>query len=101
MKFYTNITSCIFTIKVSNKLTFEKFYGFRKFFLTAKNVGSKFIVDFSSAEYIDVSGLAMLLLLQEYIDSLEGKASLVLPAQGNQAYKMLKLAKFDEVFEIN
>jgi len=98
VKLYTNITGCIFTIKVGKKLTFENFYDFRKFFQTAKNLGSKFIVDFGGAEYIDVAGLAMLLLLQEYIDNLEGKVTLVFPTQDNQANRMLKLANFDRIF---
>jgi len=100
VKLFTSIIDCTFTIRVINKLSIENFYDFRSFFQSAKNIGSIFIVDFGEAEHIDVSGLAMLLMLQEYIDNLDGKVYLVFPDKDNQVNKMLKLANFDKFFEI-
>jgi len=100
MNLDTNISNCTFTIKITDKLTFDKFYDFIKCYQSAKDIGSEFIVDLRRACHIDVSGLGMLLLLQEYVDNIKGKVSLVFPDQNNQVNRMLKIANFDKTFKI-
>ncbi len=95
-----NNTSCTFTIKITDKLTFDNFYDFIQCYQSAKDIGSEFIVDLRRACHIDVSGLGMLLLLREYVDNIKGKVSLVFPTQNNQVDRMLKIANFDKTFEI-
>ncbi|WP_051092033.1 hypothetical protein [Colwellia piezophila] len=103
MSLHTSFTDFTFNIKVIEKLTFDDFYNFNNFFQTAKSIGAEFVVDLNDTVHIDVSGLGMLLLLQEYVTNLKGSVSLILPNQANQANQannMLKIAKFDKTFVI-
>ena len=100
MSISTSIPECgnPITIKVTGRFDFST----HKAFITAYKEYPKgekdFIVDLSSAEYLDSSAMGMLLQLREYSSK---KPSSVVLSNGNAAIReILKIANFEKLFTI-
>ncbi|WP_448213279.1 STAS domain-containing protein [Colwellia sp. MEBiC06753] len=94
-------SNSVFTIKVDGALTIENYYDFRSAFLAMSIIGATFIMDLSNAVTLDVSALAMLLILNDYVDSQKGYLVVKFPTQECQAYRLLRAANFDKKFNLN
>ena len=65
---------------------------------TPDNNGMTFNIDLSSADYIDSSGLGMMLLLRDYAEC--RGCSVIIQSPTEQVDKLLKVASFEQLFVI-
>ena len=86
------------TIKVSGRFDFSSHKAFIAAYKEYPKGEKDFIVDLSSAEYLDSSAMGMLLQLREYSSK---KPSSVILSNGNAAIKeILRIANFGKLFTI-
>lgn len=85
-------------IKVSEQFNFTVYRDFRNAYLQATQPNTQICVNLSSAKNIDSSAFGMLLLAREHAEKLGG--SIVLKEPSDIAFKVLKIANFDKIFEI-
>ncbi len=63
-----------------------------------ETTASQIVIELSAVDFIDSSGLGMLLLLRDHCDKLQKK--LVLSNPGGQVRKTFHLARFSQLFTI-
>lgn len=86
------------TIKIQGRFDFSMQSNFRIAYEKAAT-DSHFIVDFSTAEYMDSSALGMLLLLRDYAGSEDADISLSnCPAEIKNIFE---ISNFHKLFKIN
>ena len=87
------------TVCLSGRFTFSDHGNFKQIIdgLVADRVETC-TLDFQGVEFIDSSGLGMLLILREALEKVGGKVTLLAP-QG-QVEKMLRISQFDQMFAI-
>ena len=84
----------VLEIKVVGRFDFGSQDAFRRTYLEVNPKPKKFIVDLSETNYIDSSGLGMLLMLREYAGDAEVKLS-----QPNELVQsILETANFNRLF---
>jgi anti-anti-sigma factor len=86
------------TIKVSGRFDFSSHKAFITAYKEHPKGAKDFIVDLTSAEYLDSSAMGMLLQLREYSTK---KPNSVVLSNGNSAIKeILRIANFEKLFTI-
>lgn len=86
------------TIFVSGRFDFATHQEFSKAYKQYPKGERTYIVDLSSADYMDSSAMGMLLQLREYSDKGAGGVTL---ANGNEGVKeILRIANFDKLFNV-
>jgi anti-anti-sigma factor len=86
------------TIKIQGRFDFAVQNEFRKAYEMAAS-NSSFILDFSTAGYMDSSALGMLLLLRDYAGG--DNAKVVLQNCGPEIKNILEISNFEKLFTIN
>ena len=87
-------------ISVSGRFDFTCHKDFREAYRnTTSGNSNEFIVDMTTAEYIDSSALGMLLLLREHAGSEQSSVSL--KGCRNEVKDTLVLSHFDKLFKIS
>ena len=87
----------IVTIKVRGRFDFSHQKEFRTAYESC-DASKKFIVDLSTAEYLDSAALGMLLLLLDYVD--KDKSRVILSLANDEIKSILLISHFDELFTI-
>ena len=88
-----------FILHVDNTLIFKDYQLFKAQYLSLQTLPQRIVVDFTRTEKIDCSGLAMLLILQDFCNDHSIVLQLHNVAKGNVP-KMLEIAKFNQKFSI-
>ena len=88
-----------FILHVDTTLTFKDYQLFKAQYLSLHILPQRIVVDFTRTEKIDCSGLAMLLILQDFCNDHSIVLQLYNVAKGNVP-KMLEIAKFNQKFSI-
>ncbi|MEO5350542.1 MAG: STAS domain-containing protein [Magnetococcus sp. YQC-3] len=94
-------SACETVIHIKGRFTFEVHTQFREAYredALSLSQGRRFVVDLTGAEFIDSSGLGMLLLLREMTDSINSEVEIVNARP--EILKMLHTAKFEQLFKI-
>lgn len=86
------------TIKIQGRFDFAVQNEFRKSYEMAAEK-SDFILDFSSADYMDSSALGMLLLLRDYAGAENAKVEL--KNCGVEIKNILEISNFNQLFKIS
>jgi anti-anti-sigma regulatory factor len=82
-------------IALGKSFTFRDYRGFRSGY-EGKPTKSRFVVDMRETEYIDSSGLGMLLILKDYAVG----GSVELRNAGAAVQRILSMAHFDRLFPL-
>lgn len=87
------------TVCLRGRFTFSDHGNFKKIVdgLVADRV-TACTLDFQDVDFIDSSGLGMLLILRESLEKIGGKVTLLVPP--GQVEKMLRISQFDQMFAI-
>lgn len=88
-----------FILHVDNTLIFKDYQIFKAQYLSLQTLPQRIVVDFTRTEKIDCSGLAMLLILQDFCNNHSIALQLHNVTKGNVP-KMLEIAKFTQKFSI-
>ncbi len=87
-------------INISGRFDYESSQAFRDAYRHLSYIeGVNFHIDLSDASYMDSSALGMLLLLREHAKSNGGVVFIERP--GEDIEKILKVANFEQLFNIN
>ncbi len=86
------------TIKIQGRFDFSVQRDFRKAYEKAAS-NSQFILDFSSADYMDSSALGMLLLLRDYAGA--ENADISLNKCPSEIKSILEISNFQKLFKIS
>lgn len=90
--------SSLLTIAIDGRFDFAQHKAFRDAYKDVDPKAMRFVVDLSSASYLDSSALGMLLLLREYAG---GDASRVMiTGCGEEVRRVLKIANFEKLFTL-
>ena len=85
-------------IRVSGQLKFSSHDEFRDAYQDEVSVSMSYVVDLSSAHYIDSSGLGMLLMLREHAGGDSSKIEI--RGANDRVKKILEIASFGMFFKI-
>ena len=88
----------ILTIKISGRFDFSSHQDFRKAYESVSQPNLGFVIDMSSAEYLDSSALGMLLLMREHAGG--DKADIRISNCRPQIKNILKVANFAKLFKV-
>jgi len=88
----------VLTISVHGVFDFKAHAEFRATYEALPRRPRSFIVDLTETEYLDSSALGMLLLLRKHASS--GSEGVVLRNARPSVAKILKIANFQELFEV-
>ena len=97
MALTTNISNGVVTVTLDQQFNFDSVNDFRSAYSDV-SAGS-FIVDFRNTEYMDSSGLGMLLNMRRHLG--DGQTPIKLVNCRPQVKKVLKISRFETKFEIN
>ncbi len=86
------------TITISGHFDFKSHQDFRKAYEKSDGVGTRYVIDMDSAEYMDSSALGMLLMLREHAGGDEADVSII-NAKG-EIENILSISNFQKVFKI-
>ena len=86
------------TIKISSRFDFSSHQDFRKAYESVSQPNLGFVIDMSSAEYLDSSALGMLLLMREHAGG--DKADIRISNCRPQIKNILKVANFAKLFKV-
>ena len=86
------------TIKIQGRFDFAMQSEFRKAYEKAAS-SSDFIIDFSTADYMDSSALGMLLLLRDYAGA--DNAKIELKSCRSEIKNILEISNFHQLFKIS
>ena len=86
------------TIKISGRFDFSSHQDFRKAYESVSQPNLGFVIDMSSAEYLDSSALGMLLLMREHAGG--DKADIRISNCRPQIKNILKVANFAKLFKV-
>ena len=87
------------SIRIDGRFDFSTQKEFREAYRNHTSPGQLFQVELNRTEYMDSSALGMLLLLKEHAENHKGKVILKQPSDGIR--KILEMANFGNLFEIN
>jgi len=85
------------TITLSEKFDFDSVEAFRTSYTDKE--ANEYIIDFRSTEYMDSSGLGMLLNMKRYLGE-RGNATITLTNCRDQIKKILMISRFETKFII-
>ncbi len=97
MALSTNSSDSEVTITLGNKFNFDSIDEFRKAY--TENTGTSYIIDFRNTEYMDSSGLGMLLNMRRFLN--EGAVPIRLVNCRPQVKKVLMISRFETKFDIS
>ena len=86
------------TIKISGRFDFSSHQDFRKAYESVSQPNLGFVIDMSSAEYLDSSALGMLLLMREHAGG--DQADIRIVNCRPQIKNILKVANFAKLFKV-
>lgn len=86
------------TIHMPARFDFSQQQDFRQAYQKGKGPGTRYVLDFSGAQYIDSSALGMLLMLREHAGG--DRAQITLRACKPAIAKILSIAQFHKLFQI-
>jgi len=86
------------TIKIQGRFDFVVQSEFRQAYEKVKS-DSQFIIDFSTADYMDSAALGMLLLLRDYAGA--GNSDITLKNCRSEIKTILEISNFHKLFKIN
>ncbi|WP_415885485.1 STAS domain-containing protein [Neptuniibacter sp. QD37_6] len=86
------------TISIGERFDYSVHKAFRDAYREITTPKTHIAINLSSTRYIDSSALGMLLLAKEHAEGINGKVTLVRPSE--TAFKILKLANFDQLFTV-
>ncbi|EXJ16124.1 STAS domain-containing protein [Imhoffiella purpurea] len=89
----------IVTIAVDGRFDFAQHKAFRDAYKDVDPRVMKFVVDLSSASYLDSSALGMLLLLREYAGG--DPSRVTIGGCGDDVRRVLKIANFEKLFTLD
>ena len=92
----TKLADGSLTLKVKGRFNFSCYKQFND--AVAGPAPARYVVDLSSAEYMDSSALGMLLLLRDKVGQDTSRVKIV--AGGGQPNEVLKLANFHKLFNV-
>ncbi len=84
------------TIKVVGRFDFSLHEAFQRAYETHGKPGMSYVIDLYATDYLDSSGLGMLLLMRENVGG--ERADIRLTGGSEQIQKNLKIAKFNLLF---
>jgi anti-anti-sigma factor len=87
------------TLLVKGSFAFHLQSEFRSAYEQSLGTSKKIVVDLSDTEYMDSSGLGMLLVMKKYLDG-KGIAYEISRSHG-QTYDLLSMTHFNQYFSIN
>lgn len=93
----TNIKNGEVNISLDNQFDFDSVEVFRRAYVD--NSGKSYVVDFRNTEYMDSSGLGMLINMRRYLG--DGAVPIKLINCRSQVKKVLKISRFERQFEIS
>lgn len=85
------------TITLGSKFDFDEIESFRRSYVDAS--GTSYIVDFRNTEYMDSSGLGMLLNMRRHLG--DGDVPIKLINCRSQVKKVLMISRFETKFSIS
>ena len=85
-------------IAVSGRLDFKVHKEFRQAYEGVEQTPAEVVVDLRNTEYMDSSGLGMLLLLRDYYGA--EKSNIRIESPNEELGKVLAIANFDKLFTI-
>ena len=86
------------TIKISGRFDFSSHQDFRKSYEVTDEQQRAYVIDMSSAEYLDSSALGMLLLMREHAGGDQAEIRIVNCRP--QIKNILKVANFSKLFKV-
>lgn len=89
----------IATIKIDGRFDFSLHNDFRKSYKDVVLSAGQYVVDLSSAGYLDSSALGMLLLLKEHAESQSSNVKLT--GFNDEIKEILNIASFDKLFTLD
>lgn len=92
----TKVSSDMLTISIGDKFNFDVVEEFRSAY--TDNKASKYVVDFRNTEYMDSSGLGMLLNMRRTVNA--NTSDITLTNCRDQVKKVLLISKFEMKFTI-
>lgn len=95
----TQVSAGVVTIQVDGNFDIGCYDDFNKSLNENLNSATKFVIDLAKTSYMDSSALGMLLLLREKTSG--GAVAVEFTNVNEEVMKILKVAKFDQLFTIN
>lgn len=92
-----NLQNEVVTITLDNRFDYDSVEEFRRAY--SENSGQSYIVDFRHTDYMDSSGLGMLLNMRRFLH--EGAIPIKLTNCRPQVKKVLVISRFDTEFSID
>lgn len=86
------------TISIPSRLNFALQAEFREAFSKGKKADTRYVLDFSATQYLDSSGIGMLLILREHCG--RDKATITLRNCRPAIVKILTAVNFQRLFRI-
>ena len=86
------------TIKMGDRFDFSCHSDLRNSYKDINTSGVVYVVDMQQTNYVDSSGLGMLLLLKEHTEKYN--SSVKVQNANDQVVQLLKVAHFDQLFTI-
>lgn len=86
-------------IAIEGRFDFAQHKAFRDAYRDLDPKTLKFVVDLSAASYLDSSALGMLLLLRDFAGG--DAARVVLSGCGEEVRRVLKIANFEKLFDLD
>lgn len=86
-------------ISISGRFDFNVYQDFRNAYKQVLSPDSRFLIDLSSAEYMDSSALGMLLLLRERAGG--ENSSIRISGCNPELKKIFAISNFDRLFDIS
>lgn len=86
-------------VGISGSFAFHLQSDFRKAYESISKTTVSVVLDFGGVDYMDSSGLGMLLVMKKYLD--DAKVSYEITNSRDQTLDLLKMTHFDKFFKIN
>ena len=99
MAIQTSTTNSEVTIKVDGRFDFSDHQAFREAYEEQNSDVSKYVIDMSTASYLDSSALGMLLLLRDYAGG--DQANIEIVNCNDDVKKILTISSFEQLFTIH
>lgn len=99
MAIQTSTSNSEVTIKVDGRFDFSDHQAFREAYEEQNPDVSKYVIDMSTASYLDSSALGMLLLLRDYAGG--DQANIEIVNCNDDVKKILTISSFEQLFTIH
>jgi anti-anti-sigma factor len=87
------------TIRVTGSFTYDLHREFREAYERHPGLGTSFVVDLAGTDYLDSSGLGMLLVLREHAGGEAARVNLANPSA--EVRRVLTIAHFERLFGVS